>query len=241
MDSNKKKVYISGAIGNHLLRCFIAIANSIEDGYEIEEFVTSLQPMNYLEKMLEMKVPTSSQNVDERVNDIDHILEENVHRLFKYRDHILKEGWIKLKKVEDFVSAELCVHVRGLDKKVAPLQWYCDKIRSESDRYTTVFVCTDDKSWEDFLKLRLADVGVKNLSFTRQNDIRDWFTILKADKVYCSAGSFALSTLLFNPDKEMVVCSRKSSTRDYQTGNKRCELSFVDVAMEYCPNLSLED
>ena len=241
MALSKKKVYISGAVGNHLLRCFIAIANSIEDGYEIGALVASLQPITYLEAMLEVKVPLGSQKVGGLANDIDHVLEENVHRLFKYRDRILKEGWIKLKKVKNFIFAELCVHVRGLDKKVAPLQWYYDKIRSEADKYTTAYVCTDDGPWGESLKLRLADVGVKNLSFTCQNDIRDWFTILKADKVYCAAESFTLSTLLFNPNKEMIVCSRKSSTHDYRTGDKRCELPFVEVAMEYCPNLRFED
>jgi len=236
----KRKVYISGQLGNQLLRCFIIIADSLENNYGIEAITVTKCP-DYLEQLLELRVETNSQPGD-IISEIDHNSEGHIHRLFKYRTRILDEGWVKLKQPESFVRARMCVHMRGMDKKVAPLQWYYKKAKSISDKDTEIYVCTDDKWSKRLLKIWLISTGISGISFTNQDAVRDWFTLLHADTIYCSSSSFPLSTLLFDPDKEVVVCSRKSTNYDYRIeAGKIAEFPFIETAMEYCPNLRFED
>lgn len=234
----KRIVHIGGDIGNHLLRYFIAVADSMENSYELGAVVVTCAPDRLVE-ILELRIPTISRP-EEHLNDIKHNVEENIHMLFKYRNRLFEESWVKLKKIEDFVNAEVCIHLRGKDKKVAPLQWYCDKAKSISGK---IYVCTDDGEYKNKFIAQLADMKVQgDVVFTYQNAVKDWCTILCADEVYCSVSSFALSTLLFNPNKRMIVCSRESSTRDYRIGGSRnSEFQFVETAMNYCPNLRFED
>jgi len=234
----KRIVHIGGDIGNHLLRYFIAVADSMENSYEIGAVVVTCAP-NRLVEILELKIPTVSRP-EEHLNEVKHNVEENIHMLFKYRSRIFEEGWVKLKTVEDFINAGVCIHLRGKDKKVAPLQWYCDKAKNISGR---IYVCTDDREFGNRFMTQLAGMKMqKDIVFTYQSVTKDWYTILGADEVYCSVSSFPLSTLLFDSNKKMIVCSRESSTRDYQIGGtKNPEFQFVETAMNYCPNLCFED
>jgi|GEM_PF-5298920 len=234
----KRTVHIGGDIGNHLLRYFIAIADSMENDYELEAVVVTCCPDRLVE-ILELRIPTISRP-EVRLNDIKHNVEENIHVLFKHRARLFEEGWVRLRKIENFISAGVCIHLRGKDKKVAPLQWYCDKAKNISNR---IHVCTDDKEFGNEFTTRLAAMQVqKDIVFTHQSVVKDWLTILGANEVYCSVSSFALSVLLFDPNKKMIVCSRESSTHDYRIeGGKDVEFQFVETAMNYCPNLRFED
>jgi len=235
----KRIVHVGGAIGNHLLRYFTAVADSIENGYKIEKVVVANMSPDYLLEILELRIPTVLLP-GVRVNDIRHNVEENVHVLFKHRNRLFEEGWVRLKKMEDVIDAEVCIHLRGTDKKVAPLQWYCDKAKNISGR---IHVCTDDRKFGDEFIAQLADMKAqKDIVFAYQGAVKDWYTILGASEVYCSVSSFALSVLLFDPNKKMSVCSRESSTHDYRIeGGKEVEFQFVETAMNYCPNLRFED
>ena len=235
----KDNVYLSGLMGNQMLRCFLLFADCIENNYEVETITITNAP-NYLEQLFELKVPVMWQP-GEKINDIDHNAEENVARLFKYRNRIIEEGRIKLKKPEKFIQAETCIHMRGRDKKVAPLKWFYSKARTRS-KSRPIHICTDDR-WRKFmLKAMLKGTGTQDIFFTSQNHIEDWFTIFNAEIVYCSSSSFPLSTLLFNPDKEIIICSRKSTSYDYQIESRKiAEFAFIEAAMKYCPNLRFED
>jgi len=233
----KKTVYISGRMGNQLLRYFIALADSMENDYEIEAVVVTLHP-NFLTEMLDLKVRAVSQ-LKARQSDIHHNVEKNIRMLFKHRGRLLEEGWIKLKMVENFINAETCIHLRGGDKKSAPLQWYCNKAKGASGK---VCVCTDDIKYGKAFMVRLAEMGMKDIVFASQNYSKDWHTILGAGEIYCSVSTFPLSVLLFDPNKRMIVCSRRSSTRDFRIdGSREGEFQFVKTAMDYCPNLEFED
>lgn len=234
-----RKIHISGQMGNQLLRYFIIMADSRDKNYEIECIIVTGFP-NYLEQLFELNIPTTTWK-DVKINDIDHNLEENVHKLFTYRNRLLDNGLIKIRKHREFTHAKTCIHLRGTDKKVAPLRWYYRKIKF-SAQSGTVHVCSDD-AWRSFiLKIWLVCTGIKDVVFTNQDAISDWFTLLHADRIYCSSSSFPLSTLLLNPEKEIIVCSRKSSNNDYSIpSGKIAEFQFISTAMEYCPNLRLED
>lgn len=210
----------------------------MEKEYEIETITVTGFP-NYLEQLLDLKVRTSSWMKD-KINEVDHNLEENVHRLFEYRTRILESGRVRLREPRNFIRANTCVHMRGTDKKVAPLKWYYSQIRDNSS--DAVRVCSED-DWRRFVfKAWLVFTGLRDVVFTNQDAVRDWFTLLHAERVYCSSSSFPLSTLLFNPNKEIIVCSRKSSNYDYSIkSGKIAEFPFISTAMEYCPNLRLED
>jgi len=236
---NKRTLHIGGQLGNQLLRCFIALADSLENNYEIASIKITHSP-NYLEELLELKVPAELQ-AEEKLNDIDHNAEENVHKLFKYRSRIFQKGWVKLKGQNDFIRAKSCLHIRGTDKKVAPLEWYYKKAK-EHDKNSSIHVCTDDRWRRYMFKVWLISSGIRNVGFSYQDAVSDWFTLLHADRVYCSSSSFPLSTLLFNPDKHIIVCSRKSTNYDYQRESRKiAEFLFIETAMNYCPNLRFED
>ena len=240
MLKEKRRVYIGGRLGNQLLRYFIALADSFEDNYEIETIIV-VRAVNYLEKLSDLRIPTDWQ-AGEGPSRIDHNLEDYIHRLFKHRSRIIDEGWLKLKKPDNFIRTKTCFHIRGTDKKVAPLRWYYKKAKSNLDENEVTYVCTDDK-WRKYgLKIWLGSTGVSGINFTNQNAIKDWFTLLYTDKVYCSSSSFPLSTLLFDPDKEIIVCSRKSANYNYRVESGYItEFPFIETAMKYCPNLRFED
>lgn len=239
----KKIVHIGGWMGNHLLKLFTAVADSMKNGYEIEAVVLTCSP-DRLTELLELRVPIISRP-EVRTSDVMHNVEENVHMLFKYRSRLFEEGWIKLKRLEDFVDADVCMHLRGGDRKAAPIQWYCNKAKDVSGR---IHICIGaprslEEEYKNKFMAGLADMKVqKDIVFTNQSVVKDWYTILGADTVYCSASTFALSTLLFDLNKKMIVCSRESSTPDYRIGgSKLVEWVFIEAAMNYCPNLCFED
>lgn len=236
---NKDNVYIGGLMGNQMLRCFILFADCIENNYEVGTITITNAP-NYLDQVFELKVPVKWRP-GEKLGSIDHNAEDNVAMLFKHRKQIIDEEWIKLKEPGNFIHAETCLHMRGRDKKVAPLTWYFKKSRKCAGN-GPLHICTDDKKRRFMLKAMLGVTGTPDIVFTDQNHIGDWFTILNAEKVYCSSSSFPLSTLLFNPDKEIIVCSRRSTSYDYQIESRKiAEFAFIEAAMKYCPNLRYED
>ena len=251
---NRKKVCFGGSMGNQLLRCFIAIADSLEKNYEIDS-ITVLNETNYLKELFDLKFPTYllpgqvSQTMKALaclsagdILGIDHNAEEYVHKLFKYRERILNEGLVKLREAKNFARAKVCIHMRGTDKKVAPLRWYYNKAKDNLPADGTLGVCTEDGWLRLKLKIGLKCAGISHVNFTNQDAVRDWFTLLHADKVYCSSSSFPLSTLLFDPDKKIIVCSRKSTNYNYRIESGYvAEFPFIETAMKYCPNLRFED
>jgi hypothetical protein len=225
--SNPHTRYISGGLGNQLLRYSMTLAEIIETDININRVCVTKYPP-FIKGLIEAKtLPITNVSIPAK-NDVDHNDPENVRRLFRNRDELVGND-ISFQK-DDVGKFDICIHARGTDKKMLNYQDYKEIIESiHAD--SSLCIVTDDDDFRSEFEMDYS--GCPNIHISEKDMFQDWLKIYNAEVVYSTASSFSLSTLIFDPSKEINIIIPKSP-------NQGTETVFVQESMEYCDNLELQ-